>query len=89
VLQHRDGTYTQLFEDVAQYHHIFQEGCDRIVLLRPPTYLGYDIQLTAAMQCLGYTKEQFQVVIIQPIKLYAFHNPTQNFMRFQISLPMS
>lgn len=77
VLQHRDGSYTQLFEDIAQYHHIFHEGCDRIVLLRPPTYLGYDIQLTAAMQCLGYTKEQFQVVIIQPIKLYAFHNPTQ------------
>ncbi|MBD1895751.1 hypothetical protein [Coleofasciculus sp. FACHB-129] len=37
----------------------------------------YDIQLVAAMQCLGYTKEQFQFIIVQPIKLYAFHKPTQ------------
>jgi arginyl-tRNA synthetase len=29
------------------------------------------------MQCLGYTKEQFQFIVIQPIKLYAFHKPTQ------------
>ncbi|NER51553.1 MAG: hypothetical protein F6J92_33910 [Symploca sp. SIO1A3] len=29
------------------------------------------------MQALGYTKEQFQFIIVQPIKLYAFHKPTQ------------
>lgn len=77
VLQHRDGEFTQLLEDIARYHQIFQQGYDKIILLRPPTYTGYDIQLTAAMQCLGYTKEQFQFIIIQPIKLYAFHKPTQ------------
>lgn len=77
ILQHRDGQFTQLFEDLARYHAIFQEGYDKIVLLRPPTYIGYDRQLTAAMQCLGYTKEQFQFIIVQPLKLYAFHQPTQ------------
>ncbi|MFE1748095.1 hypothetical protein [Coleofasciculus sp. H7-2] len=77
VLQHRDGEFTQLLEDIARYHQIFQQGYDKIILLRPPTYTGYDIQLTAAMQCLGYTKEQFQFIIVQPIKLYAFHKPTQ------------
>ncbi|MBD2094450.1 hypothetical protein H6F90_04700 [Trichocoleus sp. FACHB-591] len=77
ILQHRDGQFTQLFEDLARYHAIFQEGYDKIILLRPPTYIGYDRQLTAAMQCLGYTKEQFQFIIVQPLKLYAFHQPTQ------------
>jgi len=77
VLQHRDGEFTQLLEDITRYHQIFQQGYDKIILIRPTTYTGYDIQLTAAMQCLGYTKEQFQFIIVQPIKLYAFHKPTQ------------
>ncbi len=77
ILQHRDGEFTQLLEDIACYHQIFQQGYDKIILLRPPTYTGYDIQLTAAMQCLGYTKEQFQFIIVQPIKLYAFHKANQ------------
>ncbi|MFW6358236.1 MAG: DALR anticodon-binding domain-containing protein, partial [Chroococcales cyanobacterium] len=38
---------------------------------------GYDIQLTAAMQCLGYTLEQFQCISVQPLKIFAFHKPTQ------------
>ncbi len=76
VLQHRDGEYTQLLEDIARYDRIFQEGCGKIIILRSPTYSGYDILLTAAMQCLGYTKEQFQFIVIQPIKLHAFHKPT-------------
>lgn len=77
ILQHRDGEFTQLLEDIARYHQIFQQGYDKIILLRPSLYTGYDIQLTAAMQCLGYTKEQFQFIIVQPIKLYAFHKATQ------------
>lgn len=77
LLQHPDGRFTQLLEDLARYHQIFQQGYDKIILLRPPIYTGYDIQLTAAMQCLGYTKEQFQFIIVQPIKLYAFHKPSQ------------
>ena len=77
VLQHRDGEFTQLLEDITRYHQIFQQGYDKIILIRPTTYTGYDIQLTAAMQCLGYTKEQFQFIIVQPIELYAFHKPTQ------------
>ncbi len=77
ILQHRDGEFTQLLEDITRYYQIFQQNYDKIILIRPPTYRGYDIQLTAAMQCLGYTKEQFQFIIVQPIKLYAFHQPTQ------------
>ncbi|MEH2073788.1 MAG: DALR anticodon-binding domain-containing protein [Nostoc sp.] len=77
LLQHRDGEFTQLLEDIARYHQIFQQGYQKIILLRPSTYMGYDIQLTAAMQCLGYTKEQFQFIVVQPIKLYAFHKANQ------------
>ncbi|BAZ48289.1 arginyl-tRNA synthetase [Nostoc sp. NIES-4103] len=73
----RDGEFTQLLEDIAHYHQIFQQGYDKIILLRPSTYTGYDIQLTAAMQGLGYTKEQLQFIIVQPIKLYAFHKSSQ------------
>lgn len=77
VLQHRDGEFTQLLEDITRYHQIFQQGYDKIILLRPTIYTGYDLQLTAAMQCLGYSKEQFQFIIVQPIKLCAFHKPSQ------------
>jgi len=77
MLQYPDGTFTQLMKDLALYHQKFQEGYDKIILIRPSLYSGYDIQLTAAMQCLGYTKEQFQFIVVQPIKLYAFHKPTQ------------
>ena len=77
ILQHRDGEFTQLLEDITHYHQIFPQNYDKIILIRPPIYTGYHIQLTAAMECLGYTKEQFQFMIVQPIKLYAFHQPTQ------------
>ena len=77
MLQYPDGEFTQLLKDITRYHQIFQQGYDKIILIRPTTYIGYDIQLTAAMQCLGYTKEQFQFIIVQPLKLYAFHKPTQ------------
>jgi len=52
-LQHRDREYSQLLQYLAHYHQIFQEGWDRIIVLRPSNYGGYDIQLNAAMQCLG------------------------------------
>jgi len=77
VLQHRNGEYTQLLEDLDQYQQTLQQDCNRIIILRPPNYGAYDILINAAMQCLGYTKEQFQFIIVQPIKLYAFHQPTQ------------
>ncbi len=77
VLQHRDGEYTQLLEDLAIYHQILQEHCDRIIVLRSPNYGGYDTLINAAMQCLGYTQTQFQFIIVQPIQLYAFHKPSQ------------
>lgn len=76
-LQHRDGEYTQLLEDIQEYHQILQQGCDRIIILRPPNYGAYDTLINAAMQCLGYSLDQFRYIIIQPIKLYAFHKPSQ------------
>lgn len=76
-LQHRDGEYTQLLEDLAIYHQILQEHCDRIIVLRPSNYGGYDTLINAAMRCLGYTSKQFQFIIVQPLKLYAFHKPSQ------------
>lgn len=77
ILQHRDGEYTQLFEDIHEYHQIFQQGCDQIIVLRSPDYGRYDILINAAMQCLGYSPKQFQFLIVQPFKLFAFHTPSQ------------
>lgn len=76
-LQHRDGEYTQLLEDIQEYHQILQQGCDRIIILRPPNYGAYDTLINAAMQCLGYSLDQFRYIIIQPLKLYAFHQPSK------------
>jgi len=77
IIQHRDGEFSKLLEDIAYYYQIFQQDYDKIILIRPSIYTGYDIQLSAAMQALGYTKEQFQFIVVQPIKLYAFHKPTK------------
>ncbi|MFG3819482.1 hypothetical protein [Limnothrix redekei] len=81
ILQHRDGRYTQLLEDIATYHHLLQNHCDRVIILRPHDYGRYDVQVNAAMQCLGYTPAQFQFIIVQPIHLYAFHQPSQKLQR--------
>ncbi len=87
VLQHRDGELTQLFADVNRYHQILQQHCDRVILLRSPSYTGYDRQLTSAMQCLGYSPQQFQFIIVQPLKLYAFHKPSQQVQPIPDLLP--
>jgi hypothetical protein len=74
VLQHRDGEYSKFLEDIARYHHIFQQtGCDRLVTFQPAEYSSYKPQVAAAMQCLGYASEQFHFIPVQPLKLYAFH----------------
>jgi len=77
LLQRPDGEFTELMKEITYYHQKFEEGCERVIVLRPHVYTGYDIQITAAMQCLGYTQEQFQYIIVQPLKLYALHAPTQ------------
>lgn len=77
VLQRSCSEYTELLEDLTHYSKRLQQGYGKIVIFRPPIYKGYDTQLTAAMQCLGYTKDQFQFIIVEPLKLYAFHTPSQ------------
>jgi arginyl-tRNA synthetase len=77
LLQRPDGEFTELMKEIACYHQKFEEGCERVIVLRPHVYAGYDIQINAAMKCLGYTQEQFQYIAVQPLKLYAFHTPSQ------------
>jgi hypothetical protein len=39
LLQQTNHTLiTQLLEDLATYHQILQEHCNRIIILRPPNY---------------------------------------------------
>lgn len=74
ILQHRDGEYSPLLEDITGYHHLLQQdNCDRLIILQSHEYSGYKTQITAAMQCIGYSPEQFHFIPIQPLKLYAFH----------------
>ena len=76
-LQHRSGEYTQLLEDLSVYHQILQDHCDRVIVLRPHNYSGYDVLINAAMRCLGYSAAQFQFIVVQPLQLYAFHQSDQ------------
>ncbi|MEM9541402.1 MAG: hypothetical protein AAGA60_18125 [Cyanobacteria bacterium P01_E01_bin.42] len=78
---------TQLLEDLNRYHQLLQQDCDRIIILLPPIYTGYDRQLASAMQCLGYNREQFKFIIVQPFKLYAFHKPSQQVQPIRDILP--
>jgi arginyl-tRNA synthetase len=76
-LQDSNGQPTQLLEDIARYHQQFKKGYQKVIVLRSYASTGYQTQLNAAMQCLGYSLEQFHFIPIQPLKIHAFHEPSQ------------
>lgn len=70
VLIKNDGSYTYLTPDIAYHREKFQRGFDKLINIWGADHHGYIARMKAAVEALGYDKEQLDVQIIQMVNLY-------------------
>lgn len=69
VVVRDDGRPTYLLADIAYHNDKIARGYDKIIDIWGPDHHGYIARLAGAVQALGYSKENFQVVIAQQVNL--------------------
>lgn len=70
VLIKSDGNYTYLTPDIAYHQDKFDRGYDLLINLLGADHHGYIKRLKAAIQILGYNKDQLEVDITQMALMY-------------------
>ncbi len=70
VLVKSDGTYTYLTPDIAYHKNKFERGFEKVINIWGADHHGYIPRMCAAVQALGYNKEQLETQIIQMVNLY-------------------
>lgn len=70
VLVKNDGSYTYLTPDIAYHRNKFERGFDKLINIWGADHHGYIPRMKAAVQALGYNKDQLDVEIIQMVSLY-------------------
>lgn len=70
VLIKNDGSYTYLTPDIAYHKDKLGRGFDELINIWGADHHGYIPRMSAAIQALGYKKEQMNVEIIQMVSLY-------------------
>jgi arginyl-tRNA synthetase len=70
VLIKNDGTYTYLTPDMAYHKDKLERGFDELINIWGADHHGYIPRMSAAIQALGYKKDQMDVQIIQMVSLY-------------------
>lgn len=70
VLVKSDGNYTYLTPDIAYHQDKFDRGYDLLIDLLGADHHGYINRLKAAIQILGYNKDQLEVDITQMALMY-------------------
>ncbi|ASN04030.1 arginine--tRNA ligase [Virgibacillus necropolis] len=70
VLIKQDGSYTYLTPDIAYHKDKFNRGYDKVINVWGADHHGYIPRMTAAIQALGYDKENFEVKTIQMVSLF-------------------
>jgi arginyl-tRNA synthetase len=70
VLIKNDGTYTYLTPDIAYHKDKLNRGFEELVNIWGADHHGYIPRMRAAIQALGYEKEQLTVQIIQMVNLF-------------------
>ena len=70
VLVKSDGNYTYLTPDIAYHQDKFDRGYDMLIDLLGADHHGYINRLKAAIQILGYNKDQLEVDITQMALMY-------------------
>ncbi|WP_035314432.1 arginine--tRNA ligase [Brochothrix campestris] len=69
VLIKTDGSYTYLFPDIAYHKNKFDRGFDTLIDVWGADHHGYIARMNGAIQALGYNADQFEVQIIQLVRL--------------------
>jgi arginyl-tRNA synthetase len=70
VLIKNDGSYTYLTPDIAYHNDKFDRGFEKLINIWGADHHGYIPRMKAAIQALGYEKEQLDVMIIQLVSLF-------------------
>ncbi|PRO65720.1 arginine--tRNA ligase [Alkalicoccus urumqiensis] len=70
VLIKNDGTFTYLTPDIAYHKDKLNRGFEELVNIWGADHHGYIPRMQAAIQALGYEKEQMSVQIIQMVNLF-------------------
>ena len=69
VLKKSDGYYTYLTPDIANHMYKYDRGYDRLVNIWGADHHGYIPRMKAAMEALGYPRENLQVDICQMVRM--------------------
>lgn len=70
VLVKNDGTYTYLTPDIAYHKDKLERGFEEIINIWGADHHGYIPRMKAAIEALGYDRNQLDVQIIQMVSLY-------------------
>lgn len=69
VLKKSDGQLTYFAADIAYHKNKFDRGFDRVIDIWGADHAGYVDRMRAAVQAMGYKKENYDVVLIQLVNL--------------------
>ncbi|WP_270180417.1 arginine--tRNA ligase [Alkalihalobacillus sp. CinArs1] len=70
VLIKGDGSYTYLTPDISYHQDKLDRGFDKLINIWGADHHGYIPRMKAAIEALGYKKEQLEVEIIQMVNLF-------------------
>ncbi|RXJ02735.1 arginine--tRNA ligase [Anaerobacillus alkaliphilus] len=70
VLVKNDGSYTYLTPDIAYHRNKLERGFEKLINIWGADHHGYIPRMKAAIQALGYNKDQLDVEIIQMVSLF-------------------
>ncbi|MEY8192792.1 arginine--tRNA ligase [Peribacillus simplex] len=70
VLIKQDGSYTYLTPDIAYHRNKLERGFETLINIWGADHHGYIPRMKAAIEALGYKREQLEVEIIQLVHLY-------------------
>ncbi|KIL52717.1 arginine--tRNA ligase [Jeotgalibacillus campisalis] len=70
VLIKNDGSYTYLTPDLAYHRDKFERGFNKVMNIWGADHHGYIPRMKAAVEALGYNREDLEVAVIQMVQLY-------------------
>ncbi|MFJ7977789.1 arginine--tRNA ligase [Peribacillus sp. NPDC096379] len=70
VLIKKDGSYTYLTPDIAYHRDKLERGFEQLINIWGADHHGYIPRMKAAIEALGYRRDQLEVEIIQLVHLY-------------------
>jgi len=70
VLIKNDGSYTYLTPDLAYHRDKFERGFNTVINIWGADHHGYIPRMKAAVEALGYNRENLEVAVIQMVQLY-------------------